>query len=151
MVYVLAGGTFDGLHKGHREFIRKAFVLGDNVLICLTSDEMVSKKPLSGKIDGYDVRKKNLEKFLKTEGWLDRAEIIRIDDPFSEGLRSELTHIVVSHETVRNADKINEMREKEGLKELSIIEISWVKAEDGKPVSDERIRKGEIDPEGRPQ
>lgn len=148
MVFILIGGTFDGLHKGHREFIRKAFILGDKVLICLTSDEMTRKKPLSEKIESYDTRKGNLERFLKSEGWLKKSETVKIEDPYSEGLRPELTHILVSGETIKNAEKINAMRKERGLKELGIIKIAWVKAEDGKPLSDTRIRKGEIDREG---
>jgi pantetheine-phosphate adenylyltransferase len=151
MVYILIGGTFDGLHKGHREFISKAFVLGDNVLICLTSDEMARKKPLSDKIEPYDRRKERLEEFLGSGGWLGKTEIVKIHDPFTEGMRPELTHIVFSHETAKNAEKINAMRKENGLKELGIIEIRWVLGDDGKPISDVRIRKGEIDKEGHVQ
>lgn len=151
MVYILIGGTFDGLHKGHDEFISRAFTLGDRVLVCLTSDEMAGKKPLSGKIASYVKRKEKLEKFLESRGWLKKAEIIRIEDPYTEGLRPDLTHIVVSRETVRKAIKINAMRKESGLNELGIIEIAWVNAEDGKSLSDTRIRKGEIDSEGHVQ
>ncbi len=150
MVRMLIGGTFNGLHRGHREFIRKAFVLGDSVLICLTSDEMAARKS-RGKTESYETRKKRLEEFLESEGWLGKAEIVKIEDPFTEGMRPELTHIVVSHETLRNAEKINVMRKEKRLKELGIIEIRWVLAEDGKPISDARVRKREIDSEGKTQ
>jgi pantetheine-phosphate adenylyltransferase len=149
MVYILIGGTFDGLHKGHREFIRKAFTLADRVLVCITSDRMAKKKALD--VGSYASRKRKLEGFLKSGGWLDKADIVKIDDPFSEGMRPDLTHILVSHETAKNARKINAMRKKRGIKELGIIEIRWVLADDGKPVSDARIRKGEIDRDGRVQ
>jgi cytidyltransferase-like protein len=150
MVFILIGGTFDGLHKGHREFIRKAFVLGDKVLVCLTSDEMAGrKKEKPGKIEAYGKRKKRLVHFLESQGWLGKAEIVKIQDPFTEGLGPELTHIVVSRETLRNAEKINAMRKEKDLQELGIIQINWILAEDGKPISDARIRRGEIDPEGK--
>ena len=120
-------------------------------MVCLTSDDMDRKKPLSDKITSYDMRKEKLENFLKAEGWSSKSEIVKIEDPFTEGLRSELTHIVVSHETIKNAEKINTMRKEKNLKELGVIEISWIQADDGKPISDARIRKGEIDREGHVQ
>ncbi len=149
MVHILIGGTFDGLHDGHKEFIRKAFILGDKVLICLTSDDMAKKKQHSEKIENYENRKRKLEEFLKSNDWLGKADIVKIEDPFTEGLRPELTHIVVSHETIRNAEKINAMRKENRINELGIIKIKWVLGEDGKPVSDARIRRGEIDTKGK--
>ena len=150
---ILAGGTFDNLHKGHRQFIRKAFdIAGDSgkVFLCLTSDEMVRKKPLSGKIQSYEKRKENLISFLSSSGFQhDRYDIIRIDDAFSEGIKPELTHIVVSPETRNNAEKINGMRTRKGVKPLEIVCLEWVLGDDGEPVSDIRVRKGEMDSEGR--
>lgn len=148
MSYVVIGGTFDNLHRGHREFIGKAFDIGDKVLVCITSDEMVRNKPLSNKIEPYEKRKKNLVKFLKENGWLKRAEIVRIENPFTEGLRHELTHIIVTPETRPNAEKINKMRKRKNFKPLKIMEIHLILARDGKPISDARIRKGEIDKNG---
>ena len=149
MSYVLIGGTFDGLHKGHIEFIRKAFETGGKVLVCITSDEMARKKPLPDKIESYEKRMQDLVEFLRGEGWLERAETVKIEDPFTEGLRPELTHIIVSPETRKNAEKINDMRKEKGLDALEIVEIKWVLAEDCQPISDARIRKGEIDTNGK--
>ncbi len=149
MSYILVGGTFDSLHTGHRKILEKAFSLGGNVLVCLTSDGMVKDKHLSWHIDTYEKRKSKLTEFLKKSQWLEKSEIVKIDNPFSEGLRPDLTHIVVSEETRKNAEKINMMRSENCLTPLEIVEIKWELAEDGKTVSDMRIRKGEIDREGR--
>ena len=149
MRHVVIGGTFDNLHRGHEEFIRKAFGIGDNVLVCLTSDRMVTNKPLSDKIESCGKRKENVIRFLKENGWIKRAEIVKIEDPFTEGLRPGLTDIVVSAETRKNAEKINLMRKRKGLKPLKITEIRLVSAEDGGPISDARIRKGEIGKNGK--
>ena len=148
MSYVLVGGTFDGLHKGHAHIIETAFGIGGKVLVCLTSDEMVKNKEHSGSIESYDKRKKVLEEFLDKNGWLERSEIVKIEDPFTEGLRPGLTHIVISPGTRRNAEKINEMRTEKGLKPIEIVDTEWVLADDDEPISDVRIRRGDIDSEG---
>jgi pantetheine-phosphate adenylyltransferase len=56
---------------------------------------------------------------------------------------------VVSDETRPGALEINETRKKNGLKTLEIISIPLVLADDQKPISSTRIKKGEIDKEGR--
>ena len=148
MAYVVIGGTFNCLHPGHREILRRAFSLGGRVLVCLTSDAMARKKHLPEKIAPYGERKRALLEFLSSSGFLERAEIAKITDPFTEGLRPSLTHIVVSEETKKNAGMLNVMRTDEGLPPLQVVVVPWVMAQDGRPVSGVRIRKGEIGRDG---
>ena len=150
MVRVIIGGTFDTLHRGHREFLKTAFSLGDEVLIGITSDRMARKKPLPYKISDFRTRKKNLMEFLDKN--FPRPllyKIIKIEDPFKPGLGEDLDVIIVSPGTRRNANKINLLRSRNGLKPLKIVQIPWVLAGDGKPISDLRIRRKEIDCKGR--
>ena len=149
MSYAVIGGTFDGLHKGHEAFISKAFETGDKVLVCITSDAMVKGKPHHEMIDSFARRKSKVSAFLKARGWLGRAEIVSIDDPFTAGLRPGLTDIIVTQETRKNAERLNAMRKGRGLPKLAIAIVEWVRSDDGKPISDARIRKGEIDKNGR--
>ncbi|MDW8035545.1 MAG: hypothetical protein RMI85_03725 [Candidatus Korarchaeum sp.] len=57
--------------------------------------------------------------------------------------------IVVSTESYERALIVNERRKRKGLKELKIVVLPLVLAEDGKPISSSRIRRGEVDLEGR--
>ena len=43
MTKVLAFGTFDGLHEGHREFFRQARLHGDYLVVAVARDEVVKQ------------------------------------------------------------------------------------------------------------
>lgn len=141
---VAVGGTFDKFHEGHRLLIEKAFQIGENVLIGVTSDEFGG---LKGEIEPCDVRMSNLNLLLKDRSnyYLARLEEHygpTVDDPTIDA-------IVVSPETEPTAQKINQIRQKKGMNSLEIITIGMVLAQDGKPISSSRIRRGEIDSNGK--
>lgn len=146
---VVCGGTFDLLHKGHREFLRFAFSKGEKVIIGLTSDKFVQNKKEG--IELYKARKVRLETFLKKEQLKKRAEIIPINNVFGPTLlpsfRAEA--IVVSKETKKGAGFINLKRQELGLSPLYILISPQVLTEGGGLISSSRIRNGEINREGR--
>ena len=139
---VVAGGTFEYLHKGHRKLIEKAFEIGDHVVIGITADGF--KEGVEVK---FDERKERVEKYVKKFGKPYR--IVEISDIFGPTLNEEFDAIVVSKETKNNAEKINQERRRRGMKEMSIVIIPTVVAEDLLPISSTRIKKGEIDTEGK--
>jgi pantetheine-phosphate adenylyltransferase len=146
---VAVGGTFDYLHDGHMAILAKAFEAGERVVIGITSDEMQPAKDLAG-IQPLSVRRKALEDALHSRGWMERAEICVISDPFGPAIDDEkLEAIVVSPETRPRAEELNKLRASRGLAPLHIIEIPFVLAEDGSPISSIRIRYGEMDTHGR--
>ena len=59
-----------------------------------------------------------------------------------------LEALVVSKETQKTAEKINEKRQKAGLAPLEIVAVNMVPAENNTPISTTRIRSGEIDRNG---
>lgn len=140
---VAAGGSFDVLHIGHEALLKKAFDVGEVMIIGLTSNEMREKD-----VAPFEKRKKALALFLRNRG---EYEIIELTDPFGPAATDEtIAAIVVSEETEPGALKINEIRKKRGFKPLDIISIPLVLAGDGKPISSTRVKKGEIDKDGRP-
>ncbi len=143
---VVIGGTFDLLHKGHRELIKKGFSYGD-VIIGLTSDEM-AKEMKKREVEIFEERKNNLESFVKNELKKD-LEVRKIKDKISFAKDDEeLGYIIVSPETEENASIINKERENSNKKPLEIVKIDFVLAEDKKPISSTRIHNNEINREG---
>lgn len=145
------GGTFDFLHKGHKELLKEILVLSSKVIIGLTSDKYVSKhKPNKG-IASFVVRKRNLTNFLKEIGAEKRVEIVKIEDMFGPLLSSKFNvdALFIVPKLRENAEQINIQRIKRGLKPLKILNLPTVKAADGVIISSSRIREGEIDREGK--
>ena len=60
MKRVLTYGTFDLLHYGHIELLRRAKALGDYLIVALSTDEFNSLKGKKA-YNSYDTRKKMLE------------------------------------------------------------------------------------------
>lgn len=146
---VAVGGTFDELHRGHKTLLDMAFEVGDKVLIGLSSDAFVLIMGKPHKTAPYNERLKELLTFLADSGLAERAEIVTLDDPFGRTMASEgLEALVVSKETQKTAEKINEKRQKAGLSPLDIIVVNMVPAENNTPISTTRIRSGEIDRNG---
>lgn len=147
---VAVGGTFDELHRGHRTLLMKAFERGERVWIGLCTDELARKLCKNHDVAPYRDRAEELMRFLEEAGVSDRAKITPLSDPYGPAARSgEIEAIVVSRETERRARELNALRVRNGLKPLEIIVIDMVLAEDRVPISATRIRRGEIDREGR--
>lgn len=147
---VAVGGTFDEFHKGHRTLLLKAFEVGEKVLIGLCTDEFVQKMRKPHETAPYKQRLEELENFLKRKNLFKRAKIMPLNDAYGVTLsRGCLEALVVSKETEPTALKINEERREMGIQPLNIIVIDMVPSENHFPISTTRIRKGEIDREGR--
>jgi pantetheine-phosphate adenylyltransferase len=146
---VAVGGTFDKFHEGHKELLKKAFEIGDEILIGVTSDEFAGSKD---DIESCSVRMSNLGKTLSkfNSKYHRQYSIVRLDDQYGPTTTDQnIDALVVSKETKPTADKINEIRKDKGIDPIKIVVIDMVLADDGKPISSTRIREGEIDYDGR--
>ena len=79
---VAVGGTFDLFHQGHFELLIKAFEVGNEVIIGLSSDDFVIKSKKGHKIASYEKRLEELLDFLKKNRISDRAEIMTLNDTY---------------------------------------------------------------------
>jgi pantetheine-phosphate adenylyltransferase len=146
---VAVGGTFDQLHRGHKALLKKAFEVGEKVVIGLSSDDFVAKMGKPHMTASYEDRKKELRAFLSEKGLSERAEIVPLNDSLGLTISGKgLEALVVSQETAKIAQGINQMREKARLPPLQIVTVRMVPAENCSPISTTRIRRGEIDRNG---
>ncbi len=147
---VAMGGTFDVLHRGHRMLLRTAFDKGRRVMIGVTSDNFAHHLHKPHKIDPYPTRKKTLEGLLRRWGVLSRASIVELHDRFGPAIgSSRIQALVVSKRTRKTGYEINRRRRVQGFKPLDIVAIDLLPAQDRRPISSTRIRRGRIDREGR--
>ena len=135
---MVAGGTFDILHQGHKALFKKAFTLG-KMTIGLTSDKF-ARKTKKRRVKKFNKRKDSLKKFcLKNFSAL--PKIRKIENIFGFALKEDFDYIVVSPETYKNAVLINKERRKIRKKPIKIIKIKFVLDKKGKPISSSRLLK----------
>jgi cytidyltransferase-like protein len=147
---VAMGGTFDVLHDGHKKLLRKAFAVGQKVMIGITDDDFAKSLHKPHKIDPYAKRRMDLEHLLKQWGILPRAKIVPLHDRYGPTVNSaRIDALIVSRRTSATAHEINSKRRARGLKPLEIVRIDLLLADDERPISSTRIRRGKIDRRGR--
>jgi pantetheine-phosphate adenylyltransferase len=145
---VCIGGTFNILHEGHKRLFDKALELasdGGSVHIGLAVGQLINDKK---NVNSFDFRKKVILEYISGRKLKTKVEILPIYTKFGFAVDNDYDIIVVSPETKVNALEINKNREGQGYKPLEIVEISYVMAEDGKPISSTRILNNEIDCKG---
>ncbi|MEA2032539.1 MAG: pantetheine-phosphate adenylyltransferase [Euryarchaeota archaeon] len=145
---VAIGGTFNVLHKGHKALLTTAFMIGKSVDIGLASDEFANRFRAT-QTRRYEDRKQKLIAFIeKFEN--KKYEIIEIRDSYGIATtETAIDCIVVCEETLLRAEEINAIRFKKGLSKLVIVVVPIMLADDGKPISGERILNKEIDEDGK--
>ncbi len=147
-VHVALGGTFEVIHKGHRVLLAKAFALGDEVLIGLTSDHLAnSTRPRM--VRPYEEREWALRSYLdRTFPAMDYS-IQMISDRYGPAVEMEdLDILVVSENTHATGLEINDVRMERGLQPLRLVMIPHILADDGIPISSTRVLAGECDADG---
>jgi len=146
---VCVSGTFNVLHKGHKKLIDKAFEIAGKtgiVYIGVTGEKMLKRKKFE---KPFIERVKAINDYLSGKKYNKRFFIKKIYNKYGPALDGEYDAIIVSPETIKNAQDLNIKRIKMKKKPLKIVEIPYVLAEDNKPISSTRILNKEIDENGR--
>ena len=147
--HIALGGTFDHFHDGHKELINTALKYGRELSIGITTSELYKDKKNRDTVESFQQRKNAVYDYIKKRNGSHRVKLFKLTDIYGSTRKDgTIEAIVVSKLTYSNAIIINVEREKNNLPELIIICINDVKATDGKLISSERIRNGEIDRKG---
>lgn len=119
---VAVGGTFDGMHYGHRKLLTLAVssvvpVTG-KLTVGVTVDDMLKSKQFADYIPSLKERMEGVREFLHrlAPGMKNRIIIEPISDaygpPGKETVGEEFDALVLSHETLENGVKLNQHRKK---------------------------------------
>ncbi len=145
--HIVCGGTFDHLHKGHKQLLKACFSQGKRITIGITSRAMVRHKLYLNSIESYAVRYTNILRFAADNA--KSISIITLNDIYGSTLTdTTIDAIYVTRDTLHGAHLINDKRIQTGMKPLSIITIPFAYDDDGDKISSERIRQGLIDRNG---
>ena len=131
-------GTFNILHEGHRALIDRAFSIGDEVYIGITSDAMasVSRRMLNS----YYIREKAVKDYALTKNKAFR--IFSIDDIYGpDEMMDHVDVLVVSEETLKNGEEVVR-RAKERGRDMGLSVVGLVKKKDGSKLSSTDIVNG---------
>jgi len=145
---IATGGTFDIIHKGHIELLRKSFSISSKVIIGLSSDELVKK--MGKKISkNYHQRFESLSSAIEKNFPNSSYQISKLENDFGPAVLEEgVEALVVSEETKNTGQILNQLRAKKNLPPVEVIVVPMVLAKDGSRISTTRIRDSEIDNEG---
>ncbi|XP_016969564.2 bifunctional coenzyme A synthase [Drosophila rhopaloa] len=127
---VVLGGTFDRIHLGHKIFLTQAVLRTcKRLVVGVTTSTMTKGKTLPDLILPVEERIARLRDFLMDIDSSLQYEIVPIDDPFGPTqVDPDLDMIVVSAETLRGGQKVNEIRSSKQLRELEIFVIDIVES-----------------------
>lgn len=128
---VVLGGTFDRLHSGHKILLSVALLhCSKKLTVGVTNAEMLRSKKLWELIEPCEKRIEGIYDFLQDiDSSLD-YDVVPIGDPFGPTKNDPTFQmIVVSSETFRGGQRVNDLRKEKGLPLLDILSIELLETE----------------------
>lgn len=125
---LVLGGTFDHLHSGHKVLLSEAILrTSEKLIVGVTDGLMLQNKVLWELIEPIQHRIEKLEDFLIDIDPTVDYNVVPIYDGYGPSVEvPEIDCIVVSEETKKGGDKVNQERLRRGFKELDMYIIPLV-------------------------
>jgi len=136
---VAVGGTFDGMHYGHRKLLTLAVSSvmpnGGKLLIGITTNEMLKHKAYANLIPSLEERIRGVREFIDAlaPGMKNRIKVIPITDVYGppgatsdstiyKGISNDFDALVLSNESLLTGQQLNEHRVTQlGIKPLKLL------------------------------
>ena len=129
---VAVGGTFDGMHYGHRKLLTLAVSsvnpVSGKLVVGVTVDQMLQKKAFADQIPNLQERMEGVRDFIYrlAPGIKNRVRLMPISDeygpPGTVEYGTNFDALVLSHETLDNGCKLNQHRISNlGLQPLALL------------------------------
>lgn len=122
------GGTFDNIHTGHKILLSEGCLLADKRLtVGVTDGEMNNKKTLSELIQPVQSRLEAVKSFIQNVRPNITPDVVPIYDAFGPTITdTDLQCIVLSEETRKGGQMVNDERQKKGFPILEEFVIELV-------------------------
>jgi phosphopantetheine adenylyltransferase len=119
------GGTFDHLHDGHKILlIVSAFLSGKTLIIGVTGPELLKNKKYVEYMESYETRVANVQKFLSAVRPSLIPDMYEINDVCGPTAQiQDINALIVSLESCKGADYVNNVRSELGWKKLDVYTI----------------------------
>lgn len=148
---VAVGGTFDHFHDGHKILLTAAaFISSEKLIIGVTDQELLQGKKYQEHLQSYQNRVQNAVEFInrvKPNLQLDPIAIRDVCGP--TGYIADIDGLVVSRETIKGGEFVNNTRKGKGMKELQVHVINVIggEEEDGfkNKLSSTQLRKKQFE------
>lgn len=120
---VAFGGSFDHAHIGHNLLLTTAALASnDNLFIGVTSNEMLKVKDKEYILQPFEQRVEKVKKIINLIGFDKKIEVSEIKDTLGgTGNDKNLEALVVTEETLKGGELVNQTRKKNNLKPVDII------------------------------
>lgn len=124
------GGTFDHIHDGHKILLSVAlFLAGKKLIVGVTGAAMLVKKKFAEVLESYSVRQQSVVSFLTLVSIDDSVlyEIYEINDICGPtGFVRDIDALVVSYESIKGGEFVNNYRKERGFLTLDVSVIKVI-------------------------
>ncbi|XP_017772037.1 PREDICTED: bifunctional coenzyme A synthase-like [Nicrophorus vespilloides] len=126
--HTVLGGTFDRLHTAHKLLLTEAALRAtDKITVGVTEENMLTSKTLWELVEPIEERVEAVENFLKDICPELTINVTPIADPFGPTQSDPTMNLlVVSAETLKGGNKVNEVRAEKGLDTLEVLSIDLI-------------------------